>query len=58
MQKPIFFIWEGVTQYLTEDEVINTLKFISKASSGSKAVFTYILKSVIDKSSKVVGAKA
>ena len=33
--KPIFFIWEGVTQYITKEAVSNTLKFISKASSGS-----------------------
>jgi methyltransferase (TIGR00027 family) len=46
--EPIIFIWEGVTQYITEEAVNNTLKFISKASSGSITLFTYILKSIID----------
>jgi methyltransferase (TIGR00027 family) len=53
--KPVFFIWEGVTQYITEEAVRNTLKFISKASSGSIVLFSYILKSVIDKTSSIVG---
>lgn len=54
--KPIFFIWEGVTPYITEEAVNNTLEFISKASSGSIVVFTYILKSVIDGTSDIMGA--
>lgn len=55
--KPIFFIWEGVTQYITKEAVDNTLKFISKASSGSIVVFTYILKNVIDGTSNMVGSQ-
>lgn len=54
--KPIFFIWEGVTQYISEESVKDTLKFISKASFGSIVVFTYILKSVIHKTSNISGA--
>lgn len=46
--KPIFFIWEGVTQYITEQAVDKTLKFISNAAQGSEVVFTYVLKSFID----------
>jgi methyltransferase (TIGR00027 family) len=52
--KPIFFIWEGVTQYITEEAVDNTLKFIAKAPSGSIVTFTYILKSVIDGTSNKI----
>lgn len=54
--KPVFFIWEGVTPYITEEAVGNTLRFISKSSPGSIVVFTYILKSVVEKSSDIVGA--
>lgn len=46
--KPILFIWEGVTQYITEQAVDKTLTFISHAAQGSEVVFTYILKSFID----------
>lgn len=56
--KPIFFIWEGVTQYITKDAVENTLNFISKASSGSAVVFTYILESVINGTTGMVGNEA
>ncbi|GMA98150.1 SAM-dependent methyltransferase [Pelosinus sp. IPA-1] len=54
--KPIVFIWEGVTPYITEEAVGNTLRFISKISPGSILVFTYILKSVIEKNSDIEGA--
>lgn len=52
--KPVIFIWEGVTQYITEEAVNNTLNFISRASTGSIVLFSYILKEVIDKSSKSI----
>lgn len=54
--KPVFFIWEGVTPYISEEAVGNTLRFISKNSPGSIVVFTYILKSVVKKSSDIEGA--
>jgi methyltransferase (TIGR00027 family) len=54
--KPIFFIWEGVTPYISEEAVKNTLTYISKASSGSIVVFSYVLKNVIDKTSDITGA--
>lgn len=56
--KPIFFIWEGVTQYITKSAVNNTLKFISKASAGSAVVFTYVLESVINGTADMVGSEA
>ena len=55
-ETPIFFICEGVTQYITEEAIKNILRFISKAATGSTVVFTYILKSVIDKTSGIEGA--
>jgi methyltransferase (TIGR00027 family) len=42
------FIWEGVTQYLTEAGVRATLEFLAKAPKGSQLVFTYTPKDFID----------
>jgi len=38
-----FFIWEGVTQYLTQEGIDSTMAFLSKAASGSKMAFTYVI---------------
>jgi methyltransferase (TIGR00027 family) len=43
-----FFIWEGVTQYLTEDAVRATLDALQPAAAGSRLVFTYVRKDFID----------
>ncbi|NYT00706.1 MAG: class I SAM-dependent methyltransferase [Methanocellales archaeon] len=58
ISKPTFFIWEGVTQYITPKAVESTLKYISKTCTGSRIVFTYVLKSVIDGTSNLEGADA
>lgn len=36
------FVWEAVTQYLTEDGFRRTLRFLSKAAAGSRLIFTYV----------------
>jgi methyltransferase (TIGR00027 family) len=43
-----FFIWEGVTQYITEAAVRKVFEFLEKARPGSRLVFTYICKDFID----------
>ncbi|MBB2990154.1 methyltransferase (TIGR00027 family) [Mycolicibacterium iranicum] len=43
-----FFIWEGVTQYLSPEAVRATLAQLSGAAPGSKLVFTYIRQDFID----------
>jgi methyltransferase (TIGR00027 family) len=43
-----FFIWEGVTQYLTEEAVRATLDAVRDAPTGSRLVFTYVRKDFID----------
>jgi methyltransferase (TIGR00027 family) len=43
-----FFIWEGVTQYLTEDAVRATLDALQPAAAGTRLVFTYVRKDFID----------
>ena len=43
-----FFIWEGVTQYIAKEAIDNTMKYVSQAPTGSRIVFTYVLKTFID----------
>ena len=43
-----FFIWEGVTQYLTDPGVRSTMEFLATAPSGSRLVFTYVPQDFID----------
>ena len=41
--KCTFFSWLGVTEYLTTDAVMATLRFIASAPAGSGVVFDYML---------------
>lgn len=43
-----FFVWEAVTQYLTENAVCKTFDFLAKSASGSRLVFTYIRQDFMD----------
>jgi methyltransferase (TIGR00027 family) len=43
-----FFIWEGVTQYLTDDAVRTTLGALQASPAGSRLVFTYVRSDFID----------
>jgi len=43
-----FFIWEAVTQYLTETGIKQTFDFFARAAPGSRLAFTYIRKDFID----------
>ncbi len=52
-----FFIWEGVTQYLTPDAVRATLARLGEAAPGSRLVFTYIRQDFIDGTNRY-GAEA
>jgi methyltransferase (TIGR00027 family) len=54
--EPAVFIWEGVTQYITAEAVRQTLAFVGKTVPGSSIVFTYVLKSVIERKSNLPGA--
>jgi methyltransferase (TIGR00027 family) len=53
---PTVFVWEGVTQYLTEEAVHQTLAFVGTSAPGSVLVFTYVLKSLIERRSSLPGA--
>ncbi|MGC2656163.1 MAG: SAM-dependent methyltransferase [Mycobacterium sp.] len=43
-----FFIWEGVTQYLTEETIRETLAGLEPVAPGSQLVFTYVRRDFID----------
>ena len=43
-----FFIWEGVTQYLTEDAVRATMAALQSAPADSRLAFTYVRRDFID----------
>lgn len=43
-----FFIWEGVTQYLTADGVASTFEFLRSAAPGSRLGFTYVRGDFVD----------
>ena len=55
--QPVVFLWEGVTQYLPQEAVARTLTFIGKAAPGSILVFTYVLRSIIERRSDLPGAE-
>ena len=56
LAKPAVFIWEGVTQYISEESVRQTLAFLGKSASGCIIVFTYVLKSIIERRSNIPDA--
>lgn len=54
--KPAIFVWEGVTQYISEEAVRQTLAFVGRSAPGSILVFTYVLKSIIERRSNIPNA--
>ncbi len=46
--QPGFFIWEGVTQYLTEIAVHKVFEYLRQIPTGSKLGFTYIRQDFIE----------
>jgi methyltransferase (TIGR00027 family) len=40
--QPTFFIWEGVTNYLSLDAVAATFQFIGSVAQRSRVIFTYV----------------
>ena len=51
------FMWEGVTYYLTESAVVETLGFINNNSGpGSRLMFDYFYKSILDGRCEYYGA--
>jgi methyltransferase (TIGR00027 family) len=53
---PTLFLWEGTTNYLDAETVDATLRWCASAATGSRVVFTYIDRDVLDDPSRYHGA--
>jgi methyltransferase (TIGR00027 family) len=49
------FVWEGVSNYLTEDAVRSTLSYIGSLSQGTALAFTYVDRAVLDDPTHFIG---
>jgi methyltransferase (TIGR00027 family) len=56
-RQPTFFLWEGVTNYLMENAVDSTLRWIGSSLPPSQLVFTYVDKDVIDAPASFTGTQ-
>lgn len=45
---PAFFIWEGVSHYLTPEAVDSVLHFVASCAPGTRLIFTYIHAGLLD----------
>jgi methyltransferase (TIGR00027 family) len=45
--RPTFFIWEGVTNYLSAEAVDAMLAVVAQAAAGSEIVFTYVERAAV-----------
>jgi methyltransferase (TIGR00027 family) len=52
------FVWEGVTNYLTEDAVDETLRWCARAAPGSLLVFTYVHRAVLEDPASFAGTRS
>lgn len=55
--KPTTVIWEGVTNYLTDDAVKNTFGFIAKFPKDSHVIFTYVHKDILENPGSFLGGE-
>lgn len=51
------FVWEGVTMYLPESAVVETLSFVGSCGAGSAIVFDYMYRSAIERPDRFHGAR-
>jgi methyltransferase (TIGR00027 family) len=47
-RRPVVFVWEGVTNYLTADAVDAVLRVVAACAPGSRLVFTYVDRRALD----------
>jgi methyltransferase (TIGR00027 family) len=53
---PTVFLWEGVTNYLSEEAVDATLRWCARSAAGNTLIFTYINSDVLSSPERYVGA--
>lgn len=46
--RPAVFLWEGVTQYLTEQAIDSVLAFVAACAPGTRLIFTYVHAGMLD----------
>src|SRR4030095_5041358 len=51
-----FFVCEGVTHYLPADTIDAVFRYMSRSAPGSRLVFTYIHRGLLDGSARFAGA--
>jgi methyltransferase (TIGR00027 family) len=54
---PTTIIWEGVTNYLSEEAINQTFSFVSKFARGSFIIFTYVHRQVLEHPESFFGAE-
>jgi methyltransferase (TIGR00027 family) len=52
-----FFLWEGVTNYLSAEAVDATLRWCARAASGSLLLFTYVHRDVLSRPAAFAGTE-
>ena len=57
-RRPALFLWEGVTNYLQPEAVDATLRFCGAAAAGSRLVFTYVHRAVLETPEAFAGTDA
>ncbi len=55
--RPTLVVWEGTTNYLTEDAVDATLRWCARTAPGSRLVMTYVHRDVLDHPDHFVGTE-
>ena len=53
--RPVVFLWEGVTNYLTGEAVDAVLRFVASCIPGSQIIFTYVHAGVLNGSVRFEG---
>lgn len=55
--QPAFFLWEGVTNYLSPGAVDEVLEFVSSTAPGSLLLFTYVERRVLEDPGGFAGSR-
>jgi len=58
LAQPTFFLWEGVTNYLTADAVDATFRYVATAAPCSRILFTYVHSDVLRPNADFAGMDA
>ncbi len=56
-ERPTFFLWEGVTNYLNPDAVDDVLQCVTSSAPGSVLLFTYVDRLVLEDPDRFAGSR-